>query len=219
MKFLTAKQISGEIDSIITEAKQQIILISPYIQISPVYLDHMHDASERRVKISFVFREQNQKFMEEMNLGSIKGIELKYLENLHAKCYMNETTALITSMNLYEASENNREMGILFSNTDSADLYAKVRREADSIIAAAQKLNTIIRTIKNFVKDVTHAFCIRCAEPISENPDKPLCASCFSAWKKFGDPNYREKYCHICGKDWPSSLAKPLCKNCWSAFT
>lgn len=36
--------------------------------------------------------------------------------NVHCKCYLNENYLLITSMNMYEYSEeNNREMGVLFS--------------------------------------------------------------------------------------------------------
>ena len=40
-------------------------------------------------------------------------IDVYFNEKLHAKCYMNEDTAIITSMNLYEASEKNRELGVL----------------------------------------------------------------------------------------------------------
>ncbi len=34
-------------------------------------------------------------------------------QNLHAKCYLNEKAAIITSMNLYDFSQvNNNEMGV-----------------------------------------------------------------------------------------------------------
>ena len=43
-------------------------------------------------------------------------IKTSVRKNLHAKCYLNEKEALLTSMNLYEYSqEHNDEMGILVS--------------------------------------------------------------------------------------------------------
>ncbi len=41
-------------------------------------------------------------------------VRLSFCKNLHAKCYLNESECIISSLNLYEFSQiNNNEMGIL----------------------------------------------------------------------------------------------------------
>ena len=65
---------------------------------------------------------------------SFQNINIYFLANLHAKCYLNENTALITSMNLYGYSEeNNREMGIEINKSENYGLYEDILKESKSI--------------------------------------------------------------------------------------
>lgn len=51
------------------------------------------------------------------------GIRTSLCKNLHAKCYLNENEAIITSMNLYEFSQmNNNEMGIHLTKSGNPEL-------------------------------------------------------------------------------------------------
>jgi phosphatidylserine/phosphatidylglycerophosphate/cardiolipin synthase-like enzyme len=55
-------------------------------------------------------------------LQGLRFVILKYNEDLHAKCYVNDDKMVITSLNLYEFSmANNKEMGVLIDKTDPAD--------------------------------------------------------------------------------------------------
>ena len=46
-------------------------------------------------------------------LRSLAFVRTSFCQQLHAKCYVNERAAIITSMNLYDFSQvNNNEMGI-----------------------------------------------------------------------------------------------------------
>ena len=68
-------------------------------------------------------------------LESMTSIRTSFCPNLHAKCYMSERAALLTSMNLYEFSQvNNHEMGVLVDRSQSEDLYRKIYDEAMRII-------------------------------------------------------------------------------------
>ena len=75
----------------------------------------------------------------EMSFFNDISIEPSFLENLHAKCYLNEKEALLTSMNLYEFSQiNNDEMGILVSREQDPDLYKKIREESIRLVEASE---------------------------------------------------------------------------------
>jgi len=70
-------------------------------------------------------------------LEGLSYLRLYFSKNLHAKCYLNEDKMIISSMNLYEFSQqNNREMGILIDTANEPDkqVYEDATRDMDSII-------------------------------------------------------------------------------------
>ena len=64
------------------------------------------------MKISVVYGKNQLEPDTFKKLTELKNAKLYYLNNLDAKCYFNEKSMVITSLNLYDFSEqNNREMG------------------------------------------------------------------------------------------------------------
>jgi len=58
--------------------------------------------------------------------------------------------------------------------------------------------------------------CIRCNVSIPFDLDRPYCRECFSSWRKWGNPDYLEKFCHNCGNNDRSSMLYPQCYSCFS---
>ena len=54
----------------------------------------------------------------EQCLTTVPWVKVHVLEGLHAKCYLNEKEALVTSINLYDWSTRNVEMGVLVSKSE-----------------------------------------------------------------------------------------------------
>lgn len=222
MQFLTTKQISGEIERIIRDADNFLILISPYVKISQMYLDRLVEAEKRNVKIFFVFGKEQLAEIEEEKFTLFNKMKMLYLENLHAKSYMNESSAIITSMNLYEFSElNNREMGLTVEKIENEKLYNDITKEANSIIQNSEPYfikknrNKVFRSYESSRTPKAH--CIRCGDDIDLNPEKPMCYNCYSVWAEYFNYDYTERYCHICGNENDTSMAKPLCYSCYKA--
>ncbi|MCA9936100.1 MAG: hypothetical protein H6662_10500 [Ardenticatenaceae bacterium] len=61
-------------------------------------------------------------------------------------------------------------------------------------------------------------FCIRCKQSIRLNPQTPYCYSCYKVWKRFENPDYQEKYCHVCGKEHSATMLKPACYDCYRTY-
>ena len=88
-----------------------------------------------------VYREESLKKNEKEKLMAIPNLNLLHHPNVHAKCYMNESHLLITSINLYEYSElNNREMGILIEKTNYSHMGE------NSIDDAIKEIRSIINS-------------------------------------------------------------------------
>ncbi len=224
-KFLTTKGTSHHLEDIIIGASKELFLVSPYLQISKTFLERLKDASRRGVNIKIVYGKNNLKEDQLNNLQTLKNMQLYFSENLHAKCYFNESEMVITSMNMYEFSEqNNREMGIFIERSNDKELYVSAVKETLSIIGSAEEIKvkkSYIKEVNNYSKPKSQenkknkGFCIRCVDEIKHNPESPYCTDCFSSWDRWGNQDYIENVCHKCGKEENTSMSKPECYNCY----
>lgn len=140
-EFLTTLGVSFQIENIILEAQNELILVSPYLQLSKIFCERLLDASNKNVTIKIVYGKSELNSKHKSFLTNLKNVNLFYLENLHAKCYLNENKMVLTSMNMYEFSEkNNREMGILIEKKNDSELYKKAVTEALSIITHSKEM-------------------------------------------------------------------------------
>lgn len=229
-EFLTTHGTAFQVERIITGARSSLILVSPYLRLSKTLLERLQDASRRGVRTTLVYGKSSLGRDEEVALSRLNRLSIHYLENLHAKCYANEDHLVITSMNLHEFSEKtNREMGVLFSKDEQ--VYRDAMAEIQSILAASSQGRVrVSREVREEPPDppgVTRsrrrqrvsvmAACIRCGREIPQNPDAPYCNSCYSIWAAYGNPDYPERVCHLCGNDAETSMARPLCWRCYRA--
>lgn len=220
VKFLTTLEASAKVEKIIREVKNELIVITPFLKLSNLFLERFRDAENRGVRIKLVYGKRELDSEEQSNLEQLNNLELYYCESLHAKCYFNEDQMVITSLNLYDYSiKNNREMGVYIRKIEDEKLFNDAQTEANSIIQSAILEKIVAEkeiNVENEVVNDRTGFCIRRHETISFNPDKPLCASCYKVWVEYGDPDYPENYCHACGEIASTSYRRPLCWKCYN---
>lgn len=230
VQFLTTSGISNAIETIIRKAENKLVLVSPYLQLSQIFLERLQNADERVNEIILIYGKDNLEKEEWKKISQLKKLKLFFYENLHAKCYFNDTMMVITSMNLYEHSiQTNREMGVLITRDEEIDsvLYDEAFLEIQEIVknsemklpkkgeivplkSPAEKIDQISQ-----IKQVKNGYCLRCKEIIPLNTDKPYCPDCYAIWKEFYNTNYMEFYCHECGQNYKSTINKPLCPDCF----
>ena len=120
-KFLKGNLLNAEIEEIFDKCDRQLIIISPFIKLHTRFINSLKakkDLDKLYIRILFgknendisrSFNKQDFEFLKEF-----PNIEIRYNEHLHAKYYSNDTKAVLSSMNLYEYSQNNNiEFGIL----------------------------------------------------------------------------------------------------------
>jgi hypothetical protein len=221
-EFLTTLGITSNIEQIINYAKKEIILISPYYQVSDVFYNRLCEASERGVNIYIVFGKVLLKEDEYHAFRGIPNLELYFCENLHAKCFFNEHKMVVSSMNMYAYSQiNNREMGILIDSKSDFQLYENAKQEGISIInsselIATNRSNSHHDNRSNNGNSNSRGYCIRCRMTIPHDFNEPFCTRCFSTWSEFRNYDYQENYCHTCGVEDYTRYKKPMCYYCYS---
>jgi len=238
VKFLETTGVTYELTELIKKSKEKLWLITPYIEINDQIRGHISNSDNRNVDIRVIFRKDSK--IKPDDLSFLNNLKMKHLfecKDLHAKCYLNENTAIITSMNLYDYSiTHNREIGIKIDkeSPEDKDLYDQVYDEMLSITGASDPFQYEVKKVEveapSASKTIPHSIpsrgstihqkaneghCIRCGATIPLNPNKPLCSRCYPLWAKHSNPAYPEKYCHVCGKESKQSVEKPVCYSCY----
>lgn len=237
--FLNTSRAYAEIDDIIDKADSNLVLISPYIRFPQPLLERLKYKDSLGIKTIVVCRGKNLNVEERSKLKQLKHLELRFDEDVHAKCYYNEKSMVITSLNLYEHSQQyNREMGILLNSEEDPNVFNEALSEAKYIVSRAKK-DSVIRSLVGGVvreaKSVAYfptkddlrktkipirtkqtGYCIRCERSIAYDLEAPYCPDCYRVWSKYKDPDYEEEYCHWCGKpNEPTTINRPLCYSCY----
>ena len=231
-EFLTTTGISYNLEELIKNSDEKLFLVSPYLQIAGSLKHLIEERDLRKIDIRVVYRKDNKINAEDMSfLQELTSVKISACENLHAKCYLNENTAIIASMNLYQYSQqNNREMGIKVEKEKEPDLYNDIFKEVMVILQTSQQPEFSVKKLEKDAPTVSKkvpekitkkhqkkdmGFCIRCGNDLKFNPEKPLCYKCFKSWEEYSNPEYTEKFCHACGTEYSSTVAKPVCYACY----
>ena len=144
-EFHDTTGVSAQLTRIIKNARDRLVIISPYLRVNKQIKELLEDKDRMRINVWVIYGKNELRPEENNWLRSMDSIKTGFLQDLHAKCYLNEDEALITSMNLYEYSQvNNYEMGISVSRDSDPELYAKIKDESESILRACDIIKVTV---------------------------------------------------------------------------
>ena len=223
--ILSIHQITSEIITVIDETKSTCYLVTPYYKPWTILMRSLEKAANSEKKIVFVFRKDEIR-SDDLRPLADWGFDVVEVERLHTKLYMNEKTAIITSMNLHESSMNhNFELGYKVTNLGEVkkireDILEKdiLRLEPRILVEGryfrARESTPVVSPRGHSKRNGAMGFCIRCGNPHPFNPGAPYCYDCYQVWAQWANPGYLENCCHGCGTRGNSSMDEPLCSNC-----
>ncbi len=144
----------------------------------------------------------------------MKNARIYFLGNLHAKCYFNEQSMVITSLNLYDFSEqNNREMGVLVTNGEDKELFKEAVGEARRIISMA--------TLQNLGEKRREQTSVKRPEKAKVAPTSAKDSPGVTLLRGFAEilseaSGSKRGYCIRCGGRIPYNLDYTYCSTCFS---
>jgi PLD-like domain len=157
-RIVTTKGISAAISDVISRADKRVVIISPYIQLSPLFEERLLASGQRGVELIIVCRKKKLKEEEKDKLLRIPNVKLYAHDNVHTKCYYNERELVLGSMNFYEYSDKyNRELGITIEAVNDKQLYDDAVRESEEIVLMAMNNGDTYRsTVQPKPAQTTH---------------------------------------------------------------
>lgn len=149
-KFLNTSATNYFLEELIKDAKDRLILISPFLKLNDRMKELLADKNRLKIDVRIVYGKSELQ-PEEINwLKELTYIRTSFCKNLHAKCYLNEELCIITSLNLYEFSQvNNNEMGVLIRRSDDCDLYKDAYEEAQRVIRISDEVRISLERVAN----------------------------------------------------------------------
>lgn len=148
-KFLNTSATNFFLEELIKNAKERLILISPYLRLNDRIKELLEDKNRLKIDIRIVYGKSDLHPDEIKWMQQLDYIRVSFCKNLHAKCYLNEESCIISSLNLYEFSQvNNNEMGILIKKDDDIDVYKDAYEEAQRIIRISDEVRISLDEVK-----------------------------------------------------------------------
>ncbi|MDM1248913.1 DNA repair protein [Acinetobacter sp. R933-2] len=148
-KFLNTSATNFFLEELIKNAKERLILISPYLRLNDRIKELLEDKNRLKIDIRIVYGKSDLHPDEIKWMQKLDYIRVSFCKNLHAKCYLNEDHCIISSLNLYEFSQvNNNEMGILIQKDDDVDVYKDAYEEAQRIIRISDEVRISLDEVK-----------------------------------------------------------------------
>ncbi len=147
-KFLNTSATNYFLEELIKNARERLIIISPFLKLNDRIKELLEDKNRMKLDIRVVYGKSELQPEEISWLRNQEFIRTSFCKNLHAKCYMNEQTCIITSLNLYEFSQiNNNEMGVLIERDMDGDLYKDAHEEAQRLIRVSDEIRITLEKI------------------------------------------------------------------------
>ncbi|MWK55153.1 DNA repair protein [Pseudomonas otitidis] len=149
-KFLNTSATNYFLEELIKNAKDRLILISPFLKLNDRIKELLIDKDRLKIDVRIVYGKSELQPEEIRWLNELTYIRTSFCKNLHAKCYLNEEICIISSLNLYEFSQvNNNEMGVLIERSEDTDLYRDAYEEAQRIIRISEEVRISLERIAN----------------------------------------------------------------------
>jgi phosphatidylserine/phosphatidylglycerophosphate/cardiolipin synthase-like enzyme len=149
-KFLNTSAINYFLEELIKTAQDRLILISPFLKLNDRIKELLEDKNRLKIDVRIIYGKNELQNDEITWLSKQTYIRTSFCKNLHAKCYLNEKSCIITSLNLYEFSQvNNNEMGVAVSRLEDLELYKDTYEEAQRIIRISDEVRISLEKVKS----------------------------------------------------------------------
>tara|TARA_R110000737_G_scaffold336727_1_gene356392 strand:+ start:1677 stop:2534 length:858 start_codon:yes stop_codon:yes gene_type:complete len=130
-EFLTPENLIKELRKIIVGAESFLMLVSPYIKLhDDIKSKLLLHAEDPNFQLFVLFGKNENNLSKSLSsedfefFKQFQNVEIRYVEELHAKYYANENKSIITSLNLHSFSiKNNIEVGVMFEQTLSEKVW------------------------------------------------------------------------------------------------
>ena len=139
--FLTTNGVSHHLEELVRGAEERLFLVSPYLKINDRFRDLLAHRLKRGLKVRLLYGKKRDDLPAGLEtwLADQPNLECRFRPHLHGKCYVSEVAAVVTSMNLYEYSQQtNDEFGVRLTPGEDRAAFTELVAELNRVFLAAE---------------------------------------------------------------------------------
>lgn len=212
--IFTDDKVSDAVLDLVRQAQNELFLVSPYNS----FWDHLRDqlqlAIGRGVQITAIYRTDDEKSKKDMEWLGLKGATVYAVDKLHAKIYLNESTVIVTSMNLLESSsKNSKELAVRIDDENG-------KKEIRSYIQQLKELGHLEYPKPQGFKQTDPSPKTEVLQPLKSSSRRhdPLPDSVVKVWNILKKAVTSGK-CIRCREQIQSDPEKPFCNTCYKKWS
>jgi hypothetical protein len=144
MELLKFNMIKSEISRMMNETRESLIVCSYSVEITNVEIFQFISLIEYGVKIQLILGKELPESVL-VKLARLYNIGVYYFPTLHAKIYLNENSAIITSCNFGRLTlQKLVESGIRFARKDYRNEYTELRSQVLNLVGLAKTILPVL---------------------------------------------------------------------------
>lgn len=222
---LETNSLNEHLGQLMRDANRRLWLLSSYVELSRSNEADLAKACERGVEVCLIYGKERSQGPAVLSNRRLAQMEVRYLSNHHAKCYLSEDRVIIGSMNLVGYSQtHNEEMGVLLTRDGDPEAFKSAWAAAERLHALATAARRLPSPEADQVAEpgqpgsyITLGYCLECGARVPRDRRRPLCAQHEKEWRKWSDLSDEYPRCHHCGQQTGSTVSMPLCERCEAA--
>jgi len=229
-QFQRSDDLNKELRRIIEEADQELVIISPYIELSTRFNNALQQVSQKDTKVTIISRYEEKTLAKKdkklYDALVAKGFELYLVDRLHSKLYFTQRKGILASVNFHKSSQqHSEEVGIV---TDEPAMMREFKRYAEDLqekaivrwgVDSHAAEDVLLVSKSTTSKNYSGGYCIRTGEKIPFDLKKPFSYKAFKSWNRTKNLEFKEKFCHYSGEKsgGSNSFSKPILSKHWNA--
>lgn len=153
-KFLNTSAANYYVEEIIRQATDRLTLLTPALKLNDRIKELLEDRNRLQIEVRLIFGKNELQPDEITWLRGLTFLRTSYCKNLHAKCYMNESLCIVTSLNLCDFSQvNHNEIGILLSRAEDPQLFQNATDEAERILRISDEVRMSLEKVRRLSEE------------------------------------------------------------------
>lgn len=161
-KFLSTSATTYHLESLLQDTTEQLIIVTPALKLNERVQELLAQRDGAQAATHILYQQNHLQPAEMHWLNTLTYLQTSFCKNLQAQCYLNDSEAIITSLQLHAVGQEQRnEMGVLIHRDTDAELYQEIYDEVQRLLSISEAVRITIDMLSTANKD----FAIDTAKP------------------------------------------------------
>ena len=153
-KFLSTSATTYHLENLLQDTTEQLIIVTPTFKLNERVQELLAQRDSEQAATHILYQQNHLQPAEMHWLNTLNYLRTSFCKNLQAQCYLNDSEAIITSLQLHAiGQEQQNEMGVLIHRDTDAELYQETYDEVQRLLIISEAVRITVDMLSTANKD------------------------------------------------------------------